>query len=388
MDIYEPAEDSFLLQNAVKKYAHSNVLDMGTGSGIQALTAVEQGCSVSAVDINPQVVQHLRAQARQQKKSKRSITVFQSDLFSRVKGMFDTIIFNPPYLPQDEGIDDVSLYGGEKGWEISARFFSQVSSFLNPQGVILFLFSSLTNKPQIEKIIRQHLFQWEEVGRQKIAFEELYVYKIQKSTVLQELERNDVADITYTTHGCHGDIYRGIFNKGRKKTSVAIKIIRSSSGVKHALDSEVHWLKRVNEVGIGPQLLFSSREYVVMEFVNGPLIIPWLETATSFQIIRVLRALLKQCFVLDQLGITKEEMHHPLKHVFIQGGKLVLIDFERCSGSAKPKNVTQCVEFYSRIAPFLERRRVQLNVPLLRQFAGEYKHDKTEKTFKKILAAI
>ncbi|HIH11661.1 TPA: hypothetical protein HA241_05700 [Candidatus Woesearchaeota archaeon] len=259
---------------------------------------------------------------------------------------------------------------------------------MNPQGVILFLFSSLTNKPQIEKIIRQHLFQWEEVGRQKIAFEELYVYKIQKSTVLQELERNDVADITYTTHGCHGDIYRGIFNKGRKKTSVAIKIIRSSSGVKHALDSEVHWLKRVNEVGIGPQLLFSSREYVVMEFVNGPLIIRWLETATSFQIIRVLRALLKQCFVLDQLGITKEEMHHPLKHVFIQGGKLVLIDFERCSGSAKPKNVTQCVEFYSRIAPFLERRRVQLNVPLLRQFAGEYKHDKTEKTFKKILAAI
>ena len=39
--IYEPAEDSHLLAEAVKKFAHGRVLDMGTGSGIQAITAAK-----------------------------------------------------------------------------------------------------------------------------------------------------------------------------------------------------------------------------------------------------------------------------------------------------------------------------------------------------------
>jgi methylase of polypeptide subunit release factors len=40
MAIYEPQEDSFLLQKVLKEYAFGRVLDMGTGSGIQALTAM------------------------------------------------------------------------------------------------------------------------------------------------------------------------------------------------------------------------------------------------------------------------------------------------------------------------------------------------------------
>ena len=52
--IYEPAEDSYLLQKLVRQYAIGRVLDMGTGSGIQALTAIESPNSreVIAVDIN------------------------------------------------------------------------------------------------------------------------------------------------------------------------------------------------------------------------------------------------------------------------------------------------------------------------------------------------
>ncbi|MBR9703265.1 methyltransferase domain-containing protein, partial [Candidatus Woesearchaeota archaeon] len=59
--IYEPEDDSFILESVVKKIVSAEnpkfVLDLGTGSGIQALAASESGAKkVLAVDINPEAV--------------------------------------------------------------------------------------------------------------------------------------------------------------------------------------------------------------------------------------------------------------------------------------------------------------------------------------------
>src|SRR3989344_2045504 len=125
-DIYEPAEDSYLLQNVVRGSVFGRVLDIGTGSGIQAMTAVESSRvrEVVAVDINPEAVEKLQA------KQIRKLTVFQSDLFEHVEGQFNCIIFNPPYLPQDPGVEDAALYGGKRGWEVDERFFRYASRYL------------------------------------------------------------------------------------------------------------------------------------------------------------------------------------------------------------------------------------------------------------------
>ena len=52
--IYEPAEDSYLLVEEVRKRARGKkVLDVGTGSGIQARAAYSAGArEVLAVDID------------------------------------------------------------------------------------------------------------------------------------------------------------------------------------------------------------------------------------------------------------------------------------------------------------------------------------------------
>ena len=62
--IYEPKEDSFLLEKAVKKYAKSkSILDMGSGSGVQAKAALKSGAlSVLAVDIDKKAVDGLKKQ--------------------------------------------------------------------------------------------------------------------------------------------------------------------------------------------------------------------------------------------------------------------------------------------------------------------------------------
>ncbi len=58
--LYEPEEDSFLLQKFVKKYAKGLVLDMGTGSGIQAKEASEKADLVIALDIDKEAIKYCK----------------------------------------------------------------------------------------------------------------------------------------------------------------------------------------------------------------------------------------------------------------------------------------------------------------------------------------
>lgn len=67
------------------------VLDMGTGSGVLARLALDKGAmEVVAADINPHAVE-MAAEAVPE------ATVVRSDLFEKVDGKFDTIIFAAPW---------------------------------------------------------------------------------------------------------------------------------------------------------------------------------------------------------------------------------------------------------------------------------------------------
>ena len=56
--VYEPREDSNLLEKYVRQYAKGKVLDIGTGSGIQAIAAAQNKkvSSVLATDIQKGVI--------------------------------------------------------------------------------------------------------------------------------------------------------------------------------------------------------------------------------------------------------------------------------------------------------------------------------------------
>src|SRR3990167_7134668 len=317
MDIYQPAEDSYLLQKFVRQFAIGRVLDMGTGSGIQGLTAIEVPSvrEVVAVDINPKAVEALNIEI--EKRKLRKIKARQGDLFEHLEGSFNVIIFNPPYLPQDKGIEDAALYGGKKGWEISERFFRDVSRHMFPEAVILFLFSSLTKKQKIEEILEHNLLQWEELGEEKIAFETLYVYKITKTPLLRQLEGKLLRNVHYFAEGKRGIVYTAQFDKSlvikkqvpvKKRTiTVAIKVKKKESKAADAITSEVFWLKALNERAIGPKMLFSGEDYVAYEFAEGEYIEEWLAQASKENIQTVLKSVFQQCYVMDKLGVRSEE---------------------------------------------------------------------------------
>jgi release factor glutamine methyltransferase len=385
MEIYQPAEDSYLLNKYVKEHSIGRVLDMGTGSGIQALKAAEgkNVKGVVAVDINKKAVAELK------KFGNRKINTFVSDLFSKIDGKFDLIIFNPPYLPQDKGIDEPALYGGKKGWEISEKFFENVSKHLMPNGKILFLFSSLTNQKKIDEIISNNLFEFKLLGKQKLElFEELYVYLVEKSKLLRKLESKHVENVKYFNHGKRGDIFIGTLDKKHyikshfaksEKIKVAIKIERKESKAIERITNEIRWLKVLNKRGIGPKLLVYGSDYFVYEFVSGVEI----KNYVGKDLNKILVNVLGQCYLMDQLGVDKEEMHHPLKHIIIDKlGIPVMIDFERCHKTDKPKNVTQFVEFVCRM------KDKSFDVDSLRKLAGEYKMRYDPKILEKLIKTI
>ena len=174
-EIYEPREDSLLLEKYVKKIARGIVLDIGTGSGIQARAASEKADFVIGIDINQNSLNFCRQHIKSDK-----IIFLKSDLFyffEKNKKKFDTIIFNPPYLPEDKN-KDIALDGGKKGYEIIKKFLSKARNFLNKDGIILIVFSSFTNKEKVDEMIRKNGFRAEELERIHISFEDIYCYKI------------------------------------------------------------------------------------------------------------------------------------------------------------------------------------------------------------------
>lgn len=182
--MYEPREDSFMLKDLVKKYAKGIVLDMGTGTGVQAIEAAKSKkvVKVYALDIDKEVIDYCRENTDDKK-----ITFLRSDLFhifkidKRFKDLkFDTILFNPPYLPDDARVKDIALDGGKSGYELICKFINQTINYIKPTTKILLLFSSLTGKEKLENYLHKKRLKFKEIDKKKFFFEELFVYLIEK----------------------------------------------------------------------------------------------------------------------------------------------------------------------------------------------------------------
>ena len=176
--IYEPAEDSYLLESVIEKHAkNKSVIDIGTGSGILAKKARESGAkSVTAVDINPEAIKKLK------KEKINGIKLIHSNLFQEINGKFDVIICNPPYLPKDKKEDkqsSLATTGGKKGDEVILKFLKQAKNHLNLKGKILLLLSSLTPINKINDLLKKLKLKKNVIASKKIFFENLYVWEIQ-----------------------------------------------------------------------------------------------------------------------------------------------------------------------------------------------------------------
>ncbi|WP_049986944.1 HemK2/MTQ2 family protein methyltransferase [Halobellus rufus] len=185
--VYQPAEDSQLLATAVERAGRGRFLEVGTGSGWVAAQAtdVDAVTSVVATDVNPHACRTARERALSGggpgEASGPAFDVVRADLLSPfVDGAFDTVAFNPPYLPTDPDNEwddwmERALSGGESGRELIEPFLDTVGRALADDGVALLLVSSLTGYDEVLDYAASCGFDHDVVVEESYPFETLSV---------------------------------------------------------------------------------------------------------------------------------------------------------------------------------------------------------------------
>ena len=170
--VYEPAEDSLLLLRSVR--CGKRCLEIGCGTGIISIYCAQSGSMVDAVDINPLAV---KCTSENAKRNDVHIMAKQSDLFSNITGEYDTIVFNPPYLPVTDQLDGSEQWnGGADGFQVTRRFLWELPKFLARDGKAFIILSDLTDTGKLMNEFNNLMFI--EIGKETFDFESIYCYDI------------------------------------------------------------------------------------------------------------------------------------------------------------------------------------------------------------------
>lgn len=177
--VYEPAEDTFLLANNLEVERMSRALEIGTGTGLIAILASRKARMVIATDINPHALDCTLKNIIVNKAY--NVELRKGNLFESVKDeKFDLILFNTPYLPtsEDETVDgelDAAWNGGPSGREVIDRFLCEMKDHLNPGGKVQMVQSTLSGNEETLEKLEELGFKASITAREKGFFEEMVV---------------------------------------------------------------------------------------------------------------------------------------------------------------------------------------------------------------------
>lgn len=178
-EVYLPSDDTYLLIETLKKEFKKDkisFLEIGPGTGVITFEAYDFFEKLTAVDIDPKVVNYLKGV--KDKYALIKLEVKESNLFSEIEDeKYDVIVFNPPYVPSEE-IEVLSTDGGKEGIEVILKFIKSLKKHLNKNGSAYLLLSSHNNLEKLYSLILENKLTFEVVSEKNIFFEKLIVIKI------------------------------------------------------------------------------------------------------------------------------------------------------------------------------------------------------------------
>src|SRR4030042_6184969 len=163
-----------------------------------------------------------------------------------------------------------------------------------------------------------------------------------KVTAFEFVGDKQVLNLQILGKGCVGLVVLA----RRNGEHVALKIRRIDAD-RVEMQREAKLLSMANFAEIGPRLLDVSKDFLVMEFVDGNLFTEWLvKTRSKRRVKTVLRGVLEQCWRLDRAGLDHGELSHAPKHIMVnREDRPVLVDFETASMDRRSWNVTSVCQF-------------------------------------------
>ena len=135
-----------LISNFKSEIAHSRIADVGTGSGVIALSLAAEypDAEIVAADISEDALALAQENAERLSLADR-VRFLKSNLLENVDGVFDLIAANLPYIPTEqrqalsrEVLHDpeVALFAGARGDELVRKLITQAPSRLRPGGLL------------------------------------------------------------------------------------------------------------------------------------------------------------------------------------------------------------------------------------------------------------
>lgn len=169
----------------------------------------------------------------------------------------------------------------------------------------------------------------------------------------------------------------------------ALKIRRVDAD-RGTMRHEAEMLAGANKVLVGPKLLGSTENFIIMQLVEGTSITEWIGRSDKGEDLkRLLRELLEQCRRLDEVRVDHGELSKAYRHVMVDSlNHPHIIDFETASTNRRPSNLTSTIHylFYSKE----NSRRIQqvigeIDGDTLRTKLRQYKTECNAQSFKEIL---
>ncbi len=179
----------------------------------------------------------------------------------------------------------------------------------------------------------------------------------------------------------------------QEKKSVALKIRRMDAS-RPEMKNEAKLLRLANEVDVGPKLIDSSKNFIIMEYLEGKKIIDWIQDlkgkGSAVKLRSTIRKVLEDCYNLDKIRLDHGELSHIHKHVIV-GKKTCIIDFESASVNRRTSNVTsatQSIFIGSGIANLVKKIIKIPNRKKLIASLKKYKNDQSHKNFEDVLQVL
>ncbi|KAH9836501.1 S-adenosyl-L-methionine-dependent methyltransferase [Rhodofomes roseus] len=200
--VYEPAEDTFILLDALEQDAESLrlslprvCLEIGSGSGcVSSFVGSILGPSSAlyvATDINPHACHCTKLTGRQNKTPIEPLNAsLATPLMQRLKHAVDILIFNPPYVPTyddeadgaQQGADIQGAWaGGKDGMQVTDVLLDQVENLLSPIGRFYLVAVKQNDVPAIRRrLLDTHGLQSEIVVQRRAGGEHLFVVRFSR----------------------------------------------------------------------------------------------------------------------------------------------------------------------------------------------------------------
>jgi len=176
--VFQPRlETEYWVKKSLKELKTENgklkvkILDIFAGSGCIGIAILKniQNSFVDFVDISPKAIEQIKINLKLNKIAKNRYKVIKSNLFERVKGKYDFIFANPPYVAlkrinqvQKEVLKNEpkeALFAGSDGMFWIEKFLKESKKYLKPKGIIYMEFDP-QQKEKIKEILEKKGFQF------------------------------------------------------------------------------------------------------------------------------------------------------------------------------------------------------------------------------------